>query len=75
MFDNLRDQANSTPFLDDETNLRSTTGIDSAPRREASGKFLGMTAQQRFFITVIMMIMVCILGTMCLLVTGRISLF
>ena len=75
MFDNLRDQANSTSFLDDEANLKSTTGTDSVPRRGPSGPFLGMTAQQRFFIAVIMMIMVCILGTMCLLVTGRISLF
>lgn len=75
MFDNLRDQANSTPFLDDEASLKSTMGTDSVPRRGSSGPFLGMTAQQRFFIAVIMMIMVCILGTMCLLVTGKISLF
>ncbi len=75
MFDNLRDQANSTPFVDDEANLQSTTGIDSVPRRGSPGHFLGMTAQQRFFITVIVMIMVCIMGTMCLLVTGRFGLF
>jgi hypothetical protein len=74
MFDNLRDQANSTPFVDDEANPQSTTGTDSVSRHGAPGTFLGMTPQQRFFITVIVMIMVCILGTLCLLATGRISL-
>jgi hypothetical protein len=75
MFDNLRDQANSTPFVDEEANLQSITGTDSVPRPGTPGRFLGMTAQQRFFITVIVMIMVCIMGTMCLLVTGRFGLF
>lgn len=73
MFDNLRDQANSTPFVEDEANLRSNMDAASVPQRKSSGPFLGMTAQQRFFIAVIIMIMVCILGTMCLLVTGKIS--
>ncbi len=74
MFDNLRDQAKATPVPDEDPKFESTTS--SGPiRREATKHFLGMTSEQRFFVTFILMIMVCILGTMCLLVTGRISLF
>jgi hypothetical protein len=75
MFDNLRDQINSAPFADDDAKLEAPPRTDSIPRRGSSGHFLGMTAQQRFFVTVILMIMVCLMGTMCLLVTGRIGLF
>jgi hypothetical protein len=74
MFDNLREQANSTPFDEDDAKLESTRGAISVPRRGSAG-FLGMTAQQRFFITVILMIMVCLMGAMCLIVTGRFGLF
>ncbi len=74
MFDNLREQANSTPFDEEDAKLESTTGSISIPRRGSAG-FLGMTSQQRFFITVILMIMVCLMGTMCLIVTGRFGLF
>jgi hypothetical protein len=74
MFDNLREQANGAPVPDEDPNLGSTA--NSTPkRRKSSGQFLGMTPEQRFFVTFIIMMMVIILGTMCLLVTGRISLF
>jgi len=74
MFDNLRDQANATPIPDEDPKFNPPAGAGPI-RRGASGQFLGMTSEQRFFVTFILMIMVCILGTMCLLVTGRISLF
>jgi hypothetical protein len=74
MFDNLREQMNSSPSPEDDAKLQASTGADSTPRRGAAN-FLGMTAQQRFFIAVILMIMVCIMGALCLLVTGRIGLF
>ena len=73
MFDNLRDQANATPIPDEHPEFNPTTSTGPV-RRKSSGQFLGMTAEQRFFVTFILMIMVCILGAMCLLVTGRISL-
>jgi hypothetical protein len=75
MFDNLRDQLSSAPLSDDAAKLQSEAGTSSTPPGGSARHFLGMTPQQRFFVTVIMMIMVCILGTLCLLVTGRISLF
>jgi hypothetical protein len=74
MFDNLRDQAKATPVPDEDPKFNSTTSAEPI-RRESPRHFLGMTSEQRFFVTFILMIMVCILGTMCLLVTGRISLF
>ena len=74
MFDNLRDQAKATPIPDEDPKFDSSTS--SGPiHHESPRQFLGMTSEQRFFVTFILMIMVCILGTMCLLVTGRISLF
>lgn len=75
MFDNLREQANSKDFQDEDLKSQSDAGPGSLPRRSSAGKLLGMTAQQRFFITFMIMIMVCVLGTMCLLVTGRFGLF
>ncbi len=74
MFDNLREQANSTPFYEDEAQFREAEGISTPIRRRSSGRFLGMTPQQRFFLAVMVFIAVCILGASLLLVTGRISL-
>jgi len=74
MFDNLREQANATPVPDEDPKF-DTSSNAGAKRKGSSGHFLGMTPEQRFFVTFILMIMVIILGMMCLLVTGRISLF
>lgn len=77
MFDNLREQANSTPFYEDEDQFRKAEGLSAAPppRRIANGSFLGMSPGQRFIIAVMLLIAVCALGSMCLLITGKISLF
>jgi hypothetical protein len=77
MFDNLRDQANSTPFYDDEAQFRDAEELRSTlrPRKTADGRFLGMTPAQRFFLAVLLLIALCMLGSMLLLLTGRISLF
>lgn len=73
MFDNLRDQANAAPNADDDPKFTQSSGSGSR-KSEQPGHFLGMTPEQRFFVAFILMIMVIILGTLCLLVTGRISL-
>ncbi len=77
MFDNLREQANSTPFYEDEAEFREAEGLTAAPRprRPAAARFLGLTAPQRFLIAFLLFIAVCALGSMCLLVTGRVSPF
>ena len=76
MFDNLRDQANSTPFYEDEAQFREAEGISAPPRRDkpSDGRFLGMTPPQRFIVAVMFLVSICVLGTMLLLLTGRISL-
>lgn len=42
------------------------------PTRRTSEPFLGMTAGQRFIIALFLLLIACILGTFCLLVTGKI---
>ena len=72
MFDNLREQANSKPFYEEEAQFQSA---EKAPVLHSSGKFLGMTAVQRFIISVLLMMMVCTIGAMFLLITGKFGLF
>lgn len=77
MFDNLRDEANSTPFYEDEAQFQAASGT-SAPLKQKSspgGRFLGMNAQQRFILTLMLMLMVCLLGSACLMLTGKLALF
>jgi hypothetical protein len=84
MFDNLREDANSTPFYEDEAlfeeaerNNRSERKARRVPVRRgavaAPGRFLGMTPQQRFLLALMLLMAVCALGAMFLMITGRIS--
>ncbi|MGE5071820.1 MAG: hypothetical protein ACM3MF_00185 [Anaerolineae bacterium] len=82
MFDNLREDANSTPFYEDEALFeeaeRENPRQRKAVRREAAltpGRFLGLTPLQRFVLAFMLLMAVCALGAMFLMVTGRISLF
>ena len=84
MFDNLREQADnsafdSTPFYEDEAQFEEVQPAKkAAPRRRASssdGRFLGMTPLQRLIIAFMLFFAVCSLGSMCLLIAGKISLF
>ena len=78
MFDNLRDEANSTPFYEDEAQFQAAPG-NSAPLKSggasSSQRFLGMSARQRFILTLMLLMMVCLLGSACLLLTGKLALF
>lgn len=77
MFDGLRNNDSNTSGFDEPVEFFPDEKPPlSAPRpvskkRRSSGKFLGMTPQQRFILAVILMITVCLLGSMCLLITGR----
>ena len=72
MFDNLRDEAHSFQ-AEEEAKFLSAAGTISGPIAGKSGRFLGMTAIQRFVITFLLMAAVCVLGAMCLLVTGKLA--
>ena len=73
MFDNLREQANSTPFYEGEAQFQSVEEPNPAPFHTSS-RFLGMTPQQRFIISLMLMMMVCLIGAMFLVVTGKFGL-
>jgi uncharacterized oligopeptide transporter (OPT) family protein len=76
MFDNLRDDAKSNPFYEDnKVQSQAAAGTIAPLARSRPAKFLGMTAQQRFIIVFMMMIAVCVLGVMFMLITGRFGLY
>lgn len=72
MFDNLRDEAASSQFYEEEAKFQPAAGTASSPKRR-SKRILGMTAMQRFVIAVMVMLSVCIIGAMALLATGKIG--
>jgi hypothetical protein len=72
MFDNLRDESSS--FSDEpEATFRASSSTVSGPIARKSSRFLGMTSIQRFVITLLLSTAVCVLGAMCLLITGKIG--
>jgi len=88
MFDNLRDFADE-PLYEDEPNdlYQEPESVDNAslpaaaPARQPKSKkrkskyLLGMTPQQRFILSVMLMITVCMVGTLAMLVLGKMSIF
>jgi hypothetical protein len=81
MFDNLRDSADSSFYEEEQNDLYKEQAAPgrktaSAPRRRRSssnGQFLGMSAQQRFILAVMLMLTVCIMGTLAMFVTQRMA--
>jgi hypothetical protein len=73
MFDGLRNDASDTSGFDEKQVEFFPDGKKTAAapvHRKGSGQLLGMTAQQRFLIAVMLMIMVCTLGAACMLISG-----
>jgi len=68
MLDNLREQASTTSYFEEE--VPSLEEIQ-APRLSSS-RFLGMTVVQRFILALMLLVAICALGTMFLLITGKI---
>jgi hypothetical protein len=77
MFDNLRDSAESSFYEEEPNDLYKEPIAQPAPKRrtKSNARFLGMTAQQRFLISVMVMFTVCIIGTLAMFVLGKMSLF
>jgi hypothetical protein len=80
MFDNLRDSAESS-FYEEEPNelykepeAKPVASRTPKKRRRNNARFLGMTAQQRFFISLMLMFTVCIMGTLAMFILGKMSL-
>jgi len=76
MFDNLRDDSS---FYEDEQNdtfqepEAQAQPVVAAPRsrRKRKARFMGTTAQQRFLLSVMLLITVCVMGVLAMVVTGR----
>lgn len=74
MLDNLRNQAESSPFFQEEEEpIVEHVTEEPAPRKNID-QITGMNAKQRFIIAVMLLLVVCLMGVMLLLVTGRFSL-
>ncbi len=68
MLDDLRNTAQES-YLEEEARLAL-----EASKPKVEKKILGMTAVQRFVISVFLLIAVIVLGSFCLLVTGKVIL-
>lgn len=79
MFDNLRDSAESSFYEEEPNDSYQEPVAQPAPRRRtvavSRGRFLGMTAQQRFLISVMLLFTVCIIGTLAMFVLEKMALF
>jgi hypothetical protein len=73
MLDNLRNQASFQP---DEEPL--PTSLPEAPKppkpRRTFDQMTGMTAQQRFMLSVMLLVMACLLGVIFLVIMGKVIL-
>ncbi len=70
MLDNLRDQAS---FQEEEEPLDPDAPKPPKPRKPRRGfdQITGMTAKQRFALAVMLSVMVCLLGLMLLVISGK----
>ena len=73
MLDNLRDDSKSAPFFEDGT--QTAAAAAASPTLRSNSRLLGLTPIQRFVIAVLIMVIVCVFGMMCLLVTGKIGFY
>jgi hypothetical protein len=81
MFDNLRESADSSFYEEEQNDLYKEPAAGGKPkaaskaRRKSNARFLGMTAQQRFIVSLMLMFTVCIMGTLAMVLLGKMSLF
>ena len=72
MLDDLR---NSSSFIDEEEPMEQEAEVVQrrpASRRRKNEPFLGMTAQQRFILSLMLFFMVCVLGVVALVFSGSV---
>ena len=84
MFDNLRDLSEEPLYEDEQNDLFGEPELVAEPvvsaparkkKRKKSGKFLGMSAQQRFLVAVMFLFATCLIGILAMFVTGTMSIF
>jgi hypothetical protein len=80
MFDNLRDSAETSSFYEEEQNdlykepEAKPVAVRAPRRKRSNGRILGLNAQQRFIISLMVMFTVCIMGTLAMFILGKMSL-
>ena len=75
MFDNLREDAASKPFYEEEeAKFQPAAGTSSYDEPVRPSRFLGMTSAQRFVIAFMLMITACVIGVMFLYVMNKFAL-
>lgn len=75
MLDNLQDP-DSSQFFQDEDEIKNNienpvVGFNTDIKINNNRKFLGLKPQQLFILLVMLLLVVCLLGAMFLLVTGK----
>lgn len=68
MLEDIREQAETAPFIDEEAD--QIVNEERSPQLESH--FLGLTPAQRFVIALMILLVICILTTFTLLVTEKI---
>jgi len=77
MLDDLREQASSSDYFNDEAEKEAvdpTFNYKEPAAKKDKALFLGMTPNQRFVIAVMLMLMVCIMGVFFLVLTEKVVL-
>ncbi|MDX9992481.1 MAG: hypothetical protein RBS68_10580 [Anaerolineales bacterium] len=78
MFDDLRNDSEASEFADDEIDHLFEPKVKQERKRaqpRPGGKFLGMSAAQRFILSLLLLSVTCLGGFLTLLVMGRVALF
>ncbi len=73
MFDGLRNDASNSSEFDKPVEFfpEDKPATPRAARRKSPGRWLGLTAPQRFILALMLMLATCVMGMMCLLVFGK----
>ncbi len=73
MFDDLRQQASDEASFDvAEGEREDAYSFKDKRAKKSSDRILGMTPAQRFLIAVILLLVACLLSSLCLIVSGKI---
>jgi hypothetical protein len=70
MYDELRDLAKKA-----EESGQGEDQYDEYDRELKQGRFLGMTSAQRFVVSLMLLASVVVIGALCLIITGKITVF
>ena len=72
MLDDFRNEIDADAFLDElEEEEEEVVEVKSVKARPS--KVFGLTSMQRFILAIMLFMMICVAGSLCLLVTGKIA--